>query len=90
MIKVGQLGGCMLDMSAAFDVVDHQILLKKLALYGFDEDSLSWIQNYLNGRSQCVMIEGVLSKFLHCDVGYPKDPFWVPFSIHFILMNYQM
>ena len=51
MIEAGQLGGiCMLDMSAAFDVVDHQILLKKLAFYGFDEDSLNWIQNYLNGR----------------------------------------
>ena len=73
MIEAGQLGGiCMLDMSAAFDVVDHQILLKKLALYGFDEDSLNWIQNYLNGRSQCVMIEGVLSNFLHCDVGVPQ------------------
>ena len=50
-------GVCMLDMSAAFDVVDHSILLKKLELYGFDPSSLAWIENYLSGRSHAVYIE---------------------------------
>ena len=38
-------------MSAAFDIVDQSILLKKLELYGFEKNSLDWIQNYLTGRS---------------------------------------
>jgi hypothetical protein len=40
-VDKGQLTGvCMLDMSAAFDVVDHGILLDKLKLYGFDTKAL--------------------------------------------------
>ena len=34
---------CMLDMSAVFDVVDHDILLDKLDLYGFDGRAVLWI-----------------------------------------------
>ena len=34
----------MLDMRAAFDVVDHEILLDKLKIYGVDESGLSWAQ----------------------------------------------
>ena len=37
----GELSGvCLLDMSAAFDIVDHDLLLKKMKLYGFGLDSL--------------------------------------------------
>ena len=65
-------GVCMLDMSAAFDVVDHDLLNRKLSLYGFDEASLEWVSSYLGGRSQCVMIEGCLSKLLPVNVGVPQ------------------
>ena len=40
----------MLDMSAAFDVVDHKILYSKLELYGFSDCALSWINSYLTNR----------------------------------------
>ena len=66
------VGVCMLDMSAAFDVVDHDLLIKKLKLYGFDENSLKWMRNYLSGRSQAVYIDGFLSSFLPVDVGVPQ------------------
>ena len=33
-------GVCMLDMSAAFDVVDTELLLEKMKLYGFDRDAV--------------------------------------------------
>ena len=42
-VDKGELGVCMLDMLAAFDVVDHDILLSKLKLYEFDEDGLKTI-----------------------------------------------
>ena len=62
-VEAGQIAGvCLLDMSAAFDVVDPFILADKLALYGFDENALDWVTSYLSGRSQCVQIEGSLSR----------------------------
>ena len=49
-------GVCFLDISAAFDILDHPLLLYKLQLYGFADDSLNWMRSYLNGRSQTVYI----------------------------------
>ena len=72
-VDKGELAGaCMLDMSAAFDVVDHGILLNKLKLYGFDAQALQWMENYLSGRSQAVYIDGALSSFLPVNVGVPQ------------------
>ena len=62
----------MLDMSAAFDVVDHHILLSKLELYGFEDCTLSWINSYLSNRSQSVHIEGHLSDALPVECGVPQ------------------
>ena len=59
-------------MSAAFDVVDHGILLSKLELYGFDDEALSWMGDYLSGRTQAVYIDGSLSSFLPVNVGVPQ------------------
>ena len=62
----------MLDLSAAFDVVDHQILIQKLEIYGFEECYLSWFRSYLTGRSQQVYVEGSLSEPLHLEAGVPQ------------------
>ena len=62
----------MIDMSAAFDVVDTELLLEKLNLYGFDRNSIQWIWSYLTYRSQAVYIEGSLSSLLPLEVGVPQ------------------
>ena len=56
---------------SAFDVVDHGLLLKKLQLYGFDEEALKWMKSYLSGRSQAVYLDGSMSSFLPLEVGVP-------------------
>ena len=72
-VDKGELAGvCMLDMSAAFDVVDHELLLKKLQLYGFDEEAINWMSCYLSGRSQAVYLDGSMSSFLPVEVGVPQ------------------
>ena len=48
-------------------------MLSKLKLYGFDDGALSWVQSYLEFRSQCVSAEGCLSKLLPVDIGVPQS-----------------
>ena len=52
----------MLDLSAAFDTIDHDILLSRLCnVYGITGDALDWFRSYLTGRIQRVVIENVVS-----------------------------
>ena len=65
-------GVVLLDLSAAFYLVDHQILLQKLKIYGLDEDLQSWISSYLIDRKQAVWIDYCFSSFHENNVGVPQ------------------
>ena len=65
-------GVVLLDLSAAFDLVEPNILIKKLRIYGLDEDFLSWIESYLTKRHQAVWIDHPLSEFLESNIGVPQ------------------
>ena len=62
-------GSVLLDLSAAFDLVSHKLLLDKLKIYGLQTDFLDWIQSYLSDRYQSVWIDHVYSPCLPCEVG---------------------
>ena len=66
------VGVMLIDLSAAFDMVDHSILLRKLELYGLDELPVRWMGNYLSSRSQVVMVDGCLSPPLNITCGVPQ------------------
>ncbi len=53
-----------IDLSKAFDTVDHEILLHRLKSVGLSSDVIPWFKNYLSGRTQCVQAEGKLSDSL--------------------------
>ena len=69
----GQISGAvLLDLSAAFDLVPYDILLKKLELYGLQKEYLDWIQSYLSDRSQGVQINHIISDLIPCSIGVPQ------------------
>ena len=66
------LGSVMLDLSKAFDTVDHDVLLFKLYNYGFRGISYKLIESYLNERKQYVYCNNIVSEILPISVGVPQ------------------
>ena len=61
-----------LDLSTAFDTVDHQILLNRLCTeFAVSGKVLGWFASYLSNRSQKVTVDGVLSDRFGIDFGVP-------------------
>ena len=52
---------CLLDQSAAYDLLCHQTLRKKLELYNITGPTIDWLMSYLGGRTQQVQIEAKIS-----------------------------
>ena len=75
-----------LDLSKAFDTLDHKILLKKLHYYGIQEVALEWFKSYLTNREQYVEIDGVKSESLTMNTGVPQGSILGPL-LFIIYMN---
>ena len=64
---------CLLDQSAAYDLLCHQGLKDKLELYNFSGPSIEWLMSYLGGRTQVVQVESRTSGELDCgDTAVPQ------------------
>ena len=63
----------MLDLSAAFDTLDHNLLVKRLRSYfGFSGIALQWFLSYLHGRSQRVIIGDTIFPPRYLEFGVPQ------------------
>ena len=61
----------LIDFSKAFDMVDHNILLKKLHHYGIRGIANSWPRSYLSNRKQFVHVNGKSSSCRDIKYGVP-------------------
>jgi len=66
------VGAVLMDLSKAFDCIPHDLLIAKLAAYGFDKNTLKFLLSYLKGRKQSVNIKGKLSSFMDVLAGVPQ------------------
>ena len=64
---------CLLDLSAAFDTIDHTILLEcSSQWFGVHGTVLTWFRSYLSDRSFCVKCSGELSQPHHSCYSVPR------------------
>ena len=69
----GGLGGALLtNLSKAFDCIKHDFLIAKLAAYGFDSHSLSFVSSYLNERKKITKINNSYSPYANIACGVPQ------------------
>ena len=61
------------DLKAAFDKIDHQILLHKLSRLGISTQLVTWLESYLTDRELRVMIDGCVSRPFSNKSGVPQD-----------------
>ena len=69
-----------LDLKKAFDTIDHEILFKKLQMYGVEQRSLKLLESYLSNRSQTCFINGSFSTCKSVRCGIPQGSILGPLS----------
>ena len=70
--KNGYAGGVLMDLSKAFDCLNHDLLLAKLYAYGFSKQSLTLIRSYLKNRWQRAKINTSFSTWSELLTGVPQ------------------
>ena len=87
----GHYGALLTDLSKAFDCIMHDLLIAKLQAYGFDNDSLKFICNYLVDREQRVKINSSFSTWSKIEYGVPQGSILGPllFNINTLDMLFE-
>ena len=64
--------GVFLDLSKAFDTIDHTILINKLQRYGVRGSDCNWCVSYLQNRKQYVIFNKTESEYKEISCGVPQ------------------
>ena len=61
-----------LDLCKAFDADSHNILVSKMKTHGFDGGTIQWIRNWLNGCTQRVAVNVLMTRWRPATSGVPR------------------
>ena len=79
----------LLHLSSAFDTVDHEVLICRLAItFGIADTALQWFRSYLAGRSQRVLLNGSFSEDFSLPHGVPQGSCLGPLLLQFMPASY--
>ena len=72
-IDNGLLNGVVfIDLTKAFDTIDHEIILRKMSYLGVNQAAIKWFSSYLSGRTQRCSVNGKLSTARTLSCGVPQ------------------
>ena len=69
----GECGALFVDLSKAFDCLQHDLLLAQLNAHGFDYKSLELISSFLSNRKHRTKINSSFSEWKHFLIGVPQE-----------------
>jgi hypothetical protein len=75
--KMQHCAALFVDISKAFDLVEHELLLARFSNIGLSEGAVNWFRNYLSGRTQYVCTDNHKSIFLEINM-CPRIPVYNP------------
>ena len=78
-------GGVLMDLSKTFNCIPRDLVIAKLAAYGFDKNMMCYIYSCLKSRKQCVSVNNIKSTFEEIISGVPQGSIVCPilFNIFF-------
>jgi hypothetical protein len=74
-----------IDLAKAFDTIDHNILLRKLEIFGVTGRAQTWFRSLLNNRTQSVKLNGCISDASNLDIGIPQGSALGPCLFNFFM-----
>ena len=80
-------GGVLIDLSKAFDTINHDFLVAKLHAYGFNNDSLKLLYGYLNNRWNRAKFNHKFSSWKELSQGFPQGFVLEPLPFNIYLNN---
>ena len=74
-----------IDLSKAFDCLDHNILLSKLKFYGLNDNAIKLLKNYLSDRNQYVQLGNTKSQLHGISRGIPQGSVMGPLLFNIVI-----